>query len=107
MRRLADLRPGPRRPTPVTLSQCGGPAGLRKAGRTELAELVEPRAPGMGARLVEQIFAALDAQAVVVPGPVAAETILPRLADSLRDLLRQREQVPSTPGGRPCATPKP
>ena len=47
----------------------------------------------MGARLVEQIFTALDAQTVVVPGTTAAETILPRLADSLRDLLKQREQV--------------
>jgi hypothetical protein len=47
----------------------------------------------MGARLVEQIFTALDAQTVVVPGTTAAETVLPRLADSLRDLLRQRDQV--------------
>jgi transposase len=75
------------------LSQCGGPAGLRKAGRTKLTELVKKRAPRMGARLVEQIFTALDAQTVVVPGTTAAETVLPRLADSLSDLLRQRGQV--------------
>jgi len=30
---------------------------------------------------------------VVVPGTAAAETVLPRLADSLRDVLRQRDQV--------------
>jgi transposase len=73
------------------LSRCGGPAGLRKAGRSKLTEIVRPRAPRMGARLVEQVFAALDAQTVVVPGSTAAETILPRLADSLRDLLKQRD----------------
>ena len=75
------------------LSQCGGPAGIRNAGRAKLAELVKKRAPRMGARLVEQIFIALDAQSVVVPGTAAAETVLPRLADSLSDLLRQRDQV--------------
>jgi transposase len=75
------------------LSQCGGPAGLRKAGRTKLTEIVKKRAPRMGARLVEQVFTALDAQTVVVPGTTAAETVLPRLADSLSDLLRQRDQV--------------
>ena len=75
------------------LSRCGGPAGLRKAGRSKLAEIVKSRAPRMGARLVEQIFTALDAQTVVVAGTTAAETILPRLADSLRELLKQRDQV--------------
>jgi len=75
------------------LSRCGGPAGIRKAGRTKLLELVKKRAPRMGVRLVEQIFTALDAQTVVVAGTTAAETVLPRLADSLRDPLRQRDQV--------------
>lgn len=75
------------------LSRCGGPAGLRKAGQSKLNEIVKKRAPRMGARLVEQIFTALGAQTVVVPGTAAAETILPRLADSLSDLLRQRDQV--------------
>ncbi|MCW6003778.1 IS110 family transposase [Micromonospora sp. CPCC 205371] len=75
------------------LSRCGGPAGLRKAGRAKLTEIAKTRAPRMGKRLVEQILAALDEQTVVVPGTTAAETILPRLADNLRDLLRQRDQV--------------
>lgn len=75
------------------LSRCGGPAGLRRAGRSKLAEIVKPRAPRMGARLVEQIFTALDAQTVVVPGTTAAESILPRLAEGLRELLKQRDQV--------------
>ncbi len=75
------------------LSRCGGPAGLRAAGRAKLVEIVKPRAPRMGARLVDQTLAALDEQTVVVPGTAAAEKVLPRLAESLRDLLRQRGQV--------------
>ena len=75
------------------LSRCGGPAGLRNAGRAKLTEIAAPRAPRMGARLVEQLLTALDEQTVVVPGTAAAETVLPRLADSLRDLLHQRDQI--------------
>ncbi|GAA0903618.1 IS110 family transposase [Virgisporangium aurantiacum] len=75
------------------LSRCGGPAGLRAAGGAKLVEIVKPRAPRMGARLVDQTLAALDEQTVVVPGTAAAEKVLPRLAESLRDLLRQRDQV--------------
>ncbi|MGC5055105.1 IS110 family transposase [Micromonospora sp. DT48] len=87
---------GPKLQHPAVLeaiSRCGGPTGLRKAGRTKLTEIVKARAPRMGTRLVEQIFTALDAQTVIVPGTTAAETVLPRLADNLRDLLRQRDQV--------------
>lgn len=87
---------GPKAQHPAVLkalSRCGGPAGHRKTGRSKLTEVVKPRAPRMGARLVEQIFTALDAQTVVVAGSNAAETILPRLADSLRDLLNQRDQI--------------
>ena len=74
------------------LSRCGGPAGLRKAGRRKLLSIASKNAPRMG-RLVERIMTALDEQTVVVPGTAAAETILPRLADSLRDVLHQRDQV--------------
>lgn len=77
------------------LSRCGGPANLRKAGRAKLTEIVTARAPRMGARLVEQILAALGEQTVVVPGTATAETILPRLANTLRDVLRHRDQVAS------------
>ncbi len=75
------------------LSRCGGPAGLRKAGRRKLLSIAAVHAPRMGERLVDQIMTALDEQTVTVPGTSAAETILPRLADSLRDTLRQRDQV--------------
>ncbi len=75
------------------LSRCGGPAGMRKAGRRKLTSIATVHAPRIGDRLVEQIMTALDEQTVTVPGTTAAETILPRLADSLRDVLRQRDQV--------------
>lgn len=75
------------------LSRCGGPSGLRKAGRRKLLALVVSRAPRMGPRLVEAILTALDEQTVTVPGTAAAETVLPRLADSLRQVLQQRDQV--------------
>ena len=72
------------------LSRCGGPSGLRKAGRRKLTSIVIKNAPRMGTKLVDAIHAALDEQTVTVPGTAAAETILPRLADSLREVLRQR-----------------
>jgi transposase len=50
-------------------------------------------APPMGERLVEQVMLALDEQTVVVAGTAAAETVLPRLADGLRDVILQRDQV--------------
>src|SRR6185312_10992276 len=41
------------------LSRCGGPTGIRRAGRSQVTEIVRPKAPRMGERLVEQIFTAL------------------------------------------------
>ncbi|GAA3295753.1 hypothetical protein GCM10020218_077430 [Dactylosporangium vinaceum] len=75
------------------LARCGGPAGLRQAGRAKLVEIARPKAPRMGERLVEQIITALAEQTVVVPGTAADETILPRLAGTLREVLRQRADV--------------
>ncbi len=75
------------------LSRCGGPAGLRKAGRSKLLEIAGKNAPRMGERLVAQVMTALDEQTVTVPGTTTAQKILPRLADSLREVLLQRDQV--------------
>ena len=75
------------------LSRCGGTAGLRKAGRGKLLAIAAKNAPRMGERLIEQVMTALDEQTVTVPGTAAAEKVLPRLADSLRDVLTQRDQV--------------
>jgi hypothetical protein len=45
----------------------------------------------MGTRLVDEILTALDEQTVVVPATQPAETILPKLADTLP---RRRRRTP-------------
>ncbi|MGV9736701.1 IS110 family transposase [Rhodococcus aetherivorans] len=75
------------------LSRCGGPVGIRKAGKRRLTTLATKHAPRMGARLAEEILAALDAQTVTVPGSNAAEIVLPKLADSLKEILQQRKSI--------------
>lgn len=47
----------------------------------------------MGARLATEILTALDAQTVTVPGSKAAEIVLPKLADSLKEVLLQRKTI--------------
>ncbi len=47
----------------------------------------------MGARLVDDILAALPQQTVVVPGAKAAEIVLPKLADSLKAAVQQRQSL--------------
>ncbi|WP_163504697.1 IS110 family transposase [Fodinicola acaciae] len=75
------------------LSRCGGPTGIRRAGRRTLTAIATTHAPRIGEKLVTAIWAALDEQTVIVPGTTAADTVLPRLADSLKTVLAQREQV--------------
>jgi transposase len=47
----------------------------------------------MGTRLVDEIVAALPQQTVTVPGAAAAEIVLPKLADSLKTVLLQRQSI--------------
>jgi transposase len=87
---------GPRVTHPAVLeilSRCGGPAGIRAAGKRKLTAIAAKNAPRMGARLVAEIYAALETQTVVVPGSAAAETVLPKLADSLKETLQQRKTI--------------
>lgn len=77
------------------LSRFGGPAGIRKASRRKLDSIAIQYAPRMGAKLIENILAALSEQTVAVPGSSAAETVLPRLADSLKTVLAQRKTIAS------------
>jgi transposase len=77
------------------LSRCGGPTGIAKAGRRKLTVIAKTHAPRMGEKLVTAILAALDEQTVTVPGTAAADTVLPRLADSLKTVLQQRKMVAS------------
>ncbi len=75
------------------LSRCGGPTGIRKTGRRRLTQIAAKHAPRMGEKLVDTIWAALDEQTVTVPGTTAADTVLPRLADTLKNVLLQRKQT--------------
>lgn len=85
---------GPRIQHPAVLKlldQFSSPAQIRKAGHRRLVTLIRPKAPRMAERLVEDIFAALDEQTVVVPGTDAAALIVPSLASSLQSVLDQRK----------------
>ncbi|SER99563.1 Transposase IS116/IS110/IS902 family protein [Lentzea xinjiangensis] len=75
------------------LSRCGGPTGIAKAGRRKLTAIASAHAPRMGDKLIAAIMAALAEQTVTVPGATAADSVLPRLADSLKTVLQQRKQV--------------
>jgi transposase len=75
------------------LSRYGGPTGLRKAGRGRLLATARKANARGAADLVDHLLAALDEQTVVVPGTTAAETVVPRLAASLRDTLDQRAVI--------------
>ncbi|EWM12556.1 IS110 family transposase [Kutzneria sp. 744] len=89
---------GPRISHPAVLeilSRCGGPTGIRAAGRRRLAAIATAHAPRMGDKLVTAIMTALNEQTVTVPGTTAADTVLPRLADSLKTVLQQRKQIAS------------
>jgi transposase len=87
---------GPRVAHPAVLEillRCGGPIGIDKAGRRKLTTIATKHAPRMGARLVEDILAALPQQTVSVPGAKAAEIVLPKLADTLKTIQLQRSTI--------------
>ncbi|MBH5334889.1 IS110 family transposase [Streptomyces pactum] len=87
---------GPRLDHPAVtwlLERYGSPTALRKAGRRRLVEAVRPRAPRMAQRLVQDIFAALDEQTVVVPGTGTLDVIVPSLAKSLAAVHEQRRAL--------------
>ena len=69
------------------------PAALTTAGKARVRTRLLKRAPRIGGRLTEEIFAALAAQTVVVTGTNAAAVVLPRLAAQLASLRAQRAGV--------------
>lgn len=75
------------------LSRFGGPAGLAKAGKRQVTAVARKNAPRAGQALAEAAWAALAEQTVVVPGTKAAEAVLPRLADTLAQVLAQRRDL--------------
>ena len=75
------------------LERYGSPAGLRKAGRRRLVELIRPKAPRMAQRLVDEVFDALDEQTVVVPGTGTLDIVILSLARSLAAVHEQRRAL--------------
>lgn len=75
------------------LQRYPSPAALRAAGETRLASRLVKLAPRMGRRLATEIVQALSEQTVVVPGTSAAGVVLPKLAEQLSTLRRQRDEI--------------
>lgn len=87
---------GPRLEHPAVralLERYPTPSAMRIAGKRRLLRLVEPRAPRMGARLVDELVAALDAQTVVVPAEQTIGRVIRDLAVELSRLAAARERL--------------
>lgn len=69
------------------------PNALKTAGRGHVRKRIAKHNPRLAGNLTEQLFEALDAQTVVVPGTNAATTIVPMLASQLAELYTQRAEV--------------
>jgi transposase len=87
---------GPRLDHPAVLDllqHYPSPQAMRSAGVTRLTTRLTKKAPKIGRRLAEDITAALSEQSVVVVGTSAAAMVLPRLAEQLATLRRQRAEI--------------
>jgi len=69
------------------------PAAMKAAGTTRRGNRLVKLAPRMGRGLAEEISQALGEQTVVVVGTSAASMVLPRLAEQLAALRRQRAEI--------------
>jgi transposase len=89
---------GPRLDHPVAralLARYPTPTALRAAGRRRLTPLAKRHAPRLGARLVDEIQAALDAQTVTVPAEETAGRVIRELAEELDRLADRRDRLAS------------
>jgi transposase len=75
------------------LERYPSPARLASVGEKQLANRLAKLAPRMGKTWAAEIIKALSEQTVVVSGTQAANIVLPRLAQQLAALRRQREEV--------------
>lgn len=71
----------------------GGPEGMRSLGRARIDRELAKHAPRIHARLAEDIWTALAAQTVTVPGTSAAARVLPGLSMQILQLRDQRAQI--------------
>ncbi|MCU9951928.1 IS110 family transposase [Burkholderia sp. BKH01] len=89
---------GPRLDHPAVLDlleRYPSPAAFAATSEKTLANRVTKLAPRMGKSLAAEIVQALNEQAVIVPGTQAATIVMPRLAQQLAALCKQRDEVRS------------
>ncbi|WP_009897402.1 IS110 family transposase [Burkholderia thailandensis] len=92
----ARARLGPRSTHPAVLDllkRYPSPAALASTSEKTLANRLTKLAPRMGKSLAAEIVQALSEQAVIVPGTQAATIVMPRLAQQLAALRKQRDEV--------------
>ena len=75
------------------LIKYGGPTGLKTAGRGKVLRFARAHSRRDPEALIDQIFAALGEQTVVVPATAAVELVIPRVAGQVKDLKEQRATV--------------
>ncbi len=75
------------------LIKYGGPTGLKTAGRGKVLRFARAHSRGDPEALIDQIFAALGEQTVVVPATAAVELVIPRVAGQVKELKEQRATV--------------
>ncbi|AJY43658.1 transposase family protein [Burkholderia humptydooensis] len=87
---------GPRLDHPAVLDlleRYSSPSALAAANEKTLANRLTKLAPRMGKNLAAEIVQALNEQAVIVPGTQAATIVMPRLAQQLAALRKQRDEI--------------
>ncbi|MDK6844881.1 IS110 family transposase, partial [Escherichia coli] len=70
-----------------------GPQGLKRAGYQRVLNWMIKRTRKDPTPLVDDIFTALKAQTVTVPGSDAAELVIPQLAANIQALKEQRNTI--------------
>ncbi|MGF6483341.1 hypothetical protein QFZ91_005568 [Paraburkholderia sp. JPY419] len=75
------------------LQRYPSPAALAATSEKTLANRLTKLAPRMGKGLAAEIVRALGEQAVTVPGTQAATIVMPRLAQQLAALRKQRDEI--------------
>lgn len=70
-----------------------GPQGLKRAGYHRVLNWMIKHTRKDPTPLVDEIFAALKAQTVTVPGSDAAELVIPQLAANIKALKEQRDTI--------------
>ena len=87
---------GPRLDHPAVLDllqRYPSPAALAAAGKGRIGNHLVKKAPKIGRDLAGRIITALSEQTVVVAGTSAASLVVPRLAEQLATLRRQRAEI--------------